>query len=53
MRKSTTGSNSIEFRYYIYNLLMLFNINPHTPIAQRVADEVVFRRFQGKELEFF
>ena len=27
--------------------------NPHTPVAQRVADEVVFRRFQGEGVEFF
>ena len=23
------------------------------PVAQKVADEVVFRRFQGEEVEFF
>ena len=28
-------------------------INPHTPVAQKIADEVVFRRFQGEGLEFF
>ena len=28
-------------------------INPHTPVAQKVADEVVFRRFQGEDVEFF
>ena len=22
-------------------------INPHTPVAQKIADEVIFRRFQG------
>ena len=27
-------------------------INPHTPIAQKVADEVFFRRFQGEGDEF-
>ena len=27
--------------------------NPHTPAAQRVAYEVVFRRFQGEGVEFF
>ena len=27
--------------------------NPHTPIAQKVADEVIFRRFQGEGVEFF
>ena len=27
--------------------------NPHTPVAQKVADEVVFQRFQGEGVEFF
>ena len=29
------------------------NINPHTPVSQKVAEEVVFRHFQGEEVEFF
>ena len=28
-------------------------LNPHTPVAQKIADEVVFRRFQGERVEFF
>ena len=28
-------------------------VNPHTPVAQKVADELVFRRFQGEEVESF
>ena len=28
-------------------------LNPHTPVEQKVADEVVFRRFQGEGVEFF
>ena len=28
-------------------------VNLHTPVAQKVADEVVFRRFQGEGVEFF
>ena len=27
--------------------------NPHTPVAQKLADEVVFHRFQGEGVEFF
>ena len=27
--------------------------NPQTPVAQKSADEVVFRHFQGEGLEFF
>ena len=28
-------------------------INPQTLVAQKVADEVIFRRFQGEGIEFF
>ena len=28
-------------------------LNPHTPVAQKSADEVVFRHFQGEGVEFF
>ena len=28
-------------------------LNPHAPVAQKIADEAVFRRFQGEEVEFF
>ena len=31
----------------------LVNINPQAPVAQKIADEVVFRRFQGEGVEFF
>ena len=27
--------------------------NPQAPVAQKVADEVVFRRFRGEGVEFF
>ena len=39
----------------IKKYLFCFNykINPHTPVAQKVADEVVFRRFQGEGVEVF
>ena len=29
------------------------HVNPQAPVAQKIADEVVFRRFQGEEVEFF
>ena len=29
------------------------NFNPQAPIAQKIVDEVVFRRFQGEGVEFF
>ena len=28
-------------------------VNPQAPVAQKSADEVVFRRFQGEGVEFF
>ena len=28
-------------------------INPQAPVAQKVADKVVFRRFQGEGVDFF
>ena len=28
-------------------------LNPHTPAAQKIADEVAFRPFQGEGVEFF
>ena len=28
-------------------------LNPQTPVAQKIAVEVVFRRFQGEGVEFF
>ena len=31
----------------------MLGVKPHTPVAQKVADEVVFRRFQGVGVEFF
>ena len=30
-----------------------FLVNSHTPVAQKFAKEVVFRRFQGEGVEFF
>ena len=31
----------------------LWRFNPQAPVAQKVADEVVFRRFRGEGVEFF
>ena len=28
------------------------NLNPQVPVAQKIADEFVFRRFQGEGVEF-
>ena len=30
-----------------------FFVNSQAPVAQKVADQVVFRRFRGEGLEFF
>ena len=37
---------------YPQRLTKLF-LNPQTPVAQKIADEVVFRHFQGEGVEFF
>ena len=29
------------------------DFNPQAPVAQKIADEVVLRRFQGEGVEFF
>ena len=34
-------------------MVKLSLINPQAPVAQKIADELVFRRFQGEEVEFF
>ena len=31
----------------------VFHLKPHTPVAQKVADEVGFRRFQGEVVGVF
>ena len=31
----------------------ILNLNPQAPVAQKTADELVFRRFQGEGVEFF
>ena len=33
--------------------IKVFLINPQAPVAQKVADEVVFQRFRGEGVEFF
>ena len=33
--------------------MSLYTLNPQAPVAQKIADEVVFRRFQGEGVEFF
>ena len=35
------------------SFLFVLEFNPQAPVAQKVADEVVFRRFQGEGVEFF
>ena len=42
-----------KFLYICDQRYLLNLINTHTPVAQKVADEVVFRRFQGEIVDFF
>ena len=34
-------------------MFKISTINPQTPVARKIVDEVVFRRFQGEGVEFF
>ena len=34
-------------------VILKYCLNPQEPVAQKTADEVVFRRFQGEGVEFF
>ena len=31
----------------------IMNFNPQAPVPQKIADEVVFRRFEGEGVVFF
>ena len=46
---------STYFSPHIYkvNPGSMFTLNPHTPVWQKIANEVVFRRFPGEGVEFF
>ena len=33
--------------------VIMNTFNPHASVAQKIADEMVFRRFQGEGVEFF
>ena len=49
------AKSGISGGMFIGRLIKSYQIrfNPQSPVAQKVADEVVFRRFQGEEVEFF
>ena len=48
LRKKLNFMNELSFLFINYTLF-----NPRAPVAQKVADEVVFRRFRGEGVEFF
>ena len=39
--------------FLVFQSVIKSFINPQAPVAQKVADKVVFRRFQGEGVEFF
>ena len=59
MIKPTTGTllpmymQSINYYAYVSNEAWPGLLNPQAPVAQKIADEVVFRHFQGEGAEFF
>ena len=40
-----------DMKFKLWNIRM--PINPQAPVAQKITDEMVFRRFQGEGVEFF
>ena len=57
-RDSTFQETRSKIKHYSQTvnnrkLLKFTRYNPHTSVTLKVADKVVFRRFQGKGLEFF
>ena len=42
-----------KIRMTILSLTERLRVNPQAPVAQKVADEGVFRRFKGEGVEFF
>ena len=55
IRRSHQGDSKSSEKYIKF--FKLFQnavfINPQAPVAQKIADEVVFRRFQGEGVVFF
>ena len=45
--------NGLLAKSQSFELSAIFLFNPQAPVAQKIADEVVFRRFQGEGVEFF
>ena len=43
----------VTVNYYKTHLQIYYEFNPHMPVAQKVAYEEFFRRFQGEGVEFF
>ena len=38
---------------FTYDLIKCKCVHPQAPVAQKIADEVVFRRFKGEGVDFF
>ena len=50
-----THAASVMFNLHMCAILTSWSqlIDSQAPVAQKIADEMVFRRFQGEEVEFF
>ena len=51
--KMLKGPKNKEFSIFLDLKFSKNNINPQALVAQKTADEVVFRHFQGEGVEFF
>ena len=53
-KEKNFSQQDIEIIYVSEKIMKLESkINPQAPVAQKTADEVVFRHFQGEGVEFF
>ena len=44
--------NSSKLVLEKFKLRPMSSLNPHTPVAQKITNDVVFRHFQGEGVEF-
>ena len=50
--KTNPENSDVWYRDFICYKIGKYHFNPQAPVAQKVADEVIFRRFQGEGVKF-
>ena len=51
--ENSHGFKLFDDKFYRFFNKYYMQLNPQAPVALKVADEVVFLRFQGERVEFF